>query len=41
MLELLLSEIKEMQTKYERDIKILHDRIDALVLEIERLKNEH
>ena len=39
MLELLLSEIKAMQEKYERDTKILHDRVDALVLEIERLKN--
>lgn len=39
MLELLIKEIKEMQLKYERDIKILHDRIDALVLEVDRLKN--
>ena len=39
MLELLLSEIKAMQEKYELDIKILHDRIDALVLEIVRMKN--
>lgn len=41
MLELLLNEIKAMQDKYERDVKILHDRIDALVLEVERLKNEN
>ena len=39
MLELLLNEIKAMQEKYERDVKILHDRIDELVLEVERLKN--
>lgn len=39
MLELLLNEIKAMQDKYERDFKILHDMIDALVLEVERLKN--
>jgi hypothetical protein len=39
MLELLLNEIKAMQEKYERDVKILHDRIDLLVLEVERLKN--
>ena len=41
MLELLLNEIKAMQEKYERDVKILHDRIDLLVLEVERLKNEN
>ena len=40
MLELLLNEIKAMQEKYERDVKILHDRIDLLVLEVERLKSE-
>ena len=39
MLELLLNEIKAMQEKYERDVKILRDRIDALVFEVERLKN--
>ena len=39
MIDLLIQEIKEMQLKYERDIKILHDRVDALVLEIERLKH--
>ena len=39
MIDLLIKEIKAMQDKYERDVKILHDRIDALVLEIERLKN--
>ena len=39
MIDLLIQEIKAMQLKYERDIKILHDRVDALVLEIERLKN--
>jgi len=39
MIDLIIKEIKEMQLKYERDTKILHDRIDALVLEIERLKN--
>lgn len=39
MLELLINEIKAMQEKYERDVKILHDRIDLLVLEVERLKN--
>ena len=31
--------IRAMQDKYERDVKILHDRIDLLVLEVERLKN--
>lgn len=39
MLELLLNEIKAMQEKYERDVKVLHDRIDLLVIEMERLKN--
>jgi hypothetical protein len=39
MLELLLNEIKAMQEKYERDVKILHDRIDALVIEMEKMKN--
>ena len=39
MIDLLIKEIKAMQDKYERDVKILHDRIDALVLEVERLKN--
>ena len=39
MIDLIIQDIKEMQLKYERDIKILHDRVDALVLEIERLKN--
>lgn len=39
MLELLLNEIKAMQEQHERDVKILHDRIDLLVLEVERLKN--
>ena len=27
--------IKAMQEKYERDVKILHDRIDALVIEMD------
>ena len=39
MIDLLIKEIKAMQDKYERDVKILHDRIDALVLEVERLNN--
>ena len=39
MIDLLIKEIKAMQEKYERDVKILHDRIDALVLEVERLNN--
>ena len=39
MIDLLINEIKAMQDKYERDVKILHDRIDALVLEVERLNN--
>ena len=39
MIDLLIKEIKAMQDKYERDVKILHDRIDLLVLEVERLNN--
>ena len=39
MIDLLIKEIKAMQEKYERDVKILHDRIDLLVLEVERLNN--
>ena len=39
MIDLLIKEIKAMQDKYERDVKILHNRIDLLVLEVERLKN--
>ena len=38
LLDLLIQEIKAMQEKYERDVKILHDRIDLLVLEVEKIK---
>lgn len=39
LIQLLKAEIKAMQEKHELNMKILHDRIDALVLEVERLKN--
>ena len=36
----LVKEIKTMQEFYEKQIKILHERIDILVVEIERLNND-
>jgi hypothetical protein len=36
----LVKEIKAMQEFYEKQIKILHERIDILVVEIERLEND-
>ena len=36
----LVKEIKAMQEFYERQIKILHERIDILVTQIQRLEND-
>ena len=36
----LVKEIKAMQDFYEKQIKILHERIDILVVQIERLNND-
>ena len=38
-LEAVIAELNSLEAEYSKDNQIINDRIDALVLEVERLKN--
>lgn len=39
-LEAVIAELKSLEDEYSKDNQIINDRIDLLVLEVERLKSE-
>ena len=38
-LQLLSDELMQFEVQYEIDKKIIHDRIDKIILDIEKMKN--